>query len=355
MQATKKYIIQFLVFGILGIPLHDSAQCTSWRFKNRLQLGTEWDDNIRESRYNAIGSHSFKAMFHTKGSRKTNNWQMMFHFMGGYQAYPKYAEENKLLNEVEGNLGYRFSESISMGANGYAKLKFYVNKPWDYAIGTGQLWLMIHFPYGISTRLFLGIHGLDYASYNFYDFEGLESRVELTKNFTRSLSMRIQFCFDKVQFERDAFDFQLEPFQPVLLEKRQTDRLTTASGGLQYCRSFLLTMSYSFQKNLSNSYGFSYQRHRVQFLYSQTLFWSILLRCSGTYQKKDYRDPLSPFIAIELDTEREESSFLVFDLSKNISSNSALILRFATYRNESPLRAFYYQKKLAMLGFEYRF
>lgn len=355
MQVLKKDIIQVIVFSMLMAFQHGTAHTEGWLFKNRLQIGLESDDNIRESRYDPIGSHSFKAMFHTKGSQRTSRLQMMFHFMGGYQAYPEYAEENKLLNEAKGNLGYQVSQTIVIGADIYAKLKFYVNKPWDYATATSNFWLLINFPARMSMRMCVGIYGLDYASYNFYDFEGQESRLMITKNFTRYSMLRLQIAYNEAQFKRDAFDYQMTPFQPISLQKKQLDKLATASLDFQYCHKFLLTLSYIFQNNLSNSYGFTYQQHRIQLLYSQTLFWSILLRCSGTYQKKDYRDPLSPFIPIELDTEREESSFFVFDLSKNIVSNLALIFRFAVYHNESHLRAFYYQKQLVMLGFEYRF
>ncbi|MBN1350212.1 hypothetical protein JXJ21_12430 [candidate division KSB1 bacterium] len=332
-----------------------SAGQKLWRFANRLQIGAEFDSNMRESRYSPDAGYALKTLFHSKGSLIKNRWQSNFQFMGGYQAYPEFAEDNKLLNEVNASLGYQALSRIQVGAESNLKFKFFVNKPWDYATGSGSLWVKTFFPDGIVLRLNLGMNGLDYASYDFYDFEGQFMQLSLSKQMTASISMRLGFFYHETRYLRDAFAYQSGTLLVFSPDKQQTDYSTAGALHFQYCGKFLITLSYQLQNNISNSYGLGFLRHRWQFFYSQTILNAFLLRCSGSYQKKNYRDELTPFVGLELDTEREENSFLVADFSKTIFSGTDLLLRYAIYQNESPLRALYYDKKLLLLGLEYHF
>ena len=355
MQKKIRYISLHLIFSGLIFLIAIPASTAPWRFKNRLQVGSEWDDNIYESRYASVSGQSFKALFDTRGTRKGGKLAATFQFTGGYQAYPESAEENKLLNDVRGNISYRLARALRLGADGQIKLKFFVNTPWDYATGIGHVWTDIFLPNKFIARVSLGMNGLDYASYNFYDFEGRDASLSLSRQISTSLLMRATVSVQTHDYSRNVLDAQLVNMQLYSSEDNQRDQLRSAGVYLQYIRAFLLTFAYQYQTNESNSYGLSYQRHRWQIFFSHSLPWALLLRCNATYQNKSYDEPLSLIISLEPDTEREESSFVILDISKDILPATALMLRYAWYQNESPLRSLYYQKHVLMLGLDYRF
>ena len=74
-----------------------------------------------------------------------------------------------------------------------------------------------------------------------------------------------------------------------------------------------------------------------------------------TWQKKNYRDTLLPFLPIELDTEQEENNFYVLDLSRDLWPEITAVVRWAWYKNESPWANLYYKKTLLQTFLEWRF
>jgi hypothetical protein len=79
-----------------------------------------------------------------------------------------------------------------------------------------------------------------------------------------------------------------------------------------------------------------------------------MLRTAVMLQHKRYRKELPPIYLIDLDTEREQSNFVVVDLSRDLTAVISLVARAAFYDNESTVRSLFYQKTLYFAGFELR-
>ena len=115
----------------------------------------------------------------------------------------------------------------------------------------------------------------------------------------------------------------------------------------------LLNLSANHERYHSNSYGYEYRKQYLTILVAKN-FYGFLIRGVGEWQKKKYLDELLPAWPLELDTEREQSNFLVLDLSRDVTSSLTCVIRFAWYENESPWASFYYNKRLVNAGVEFR-
>ncbi len=159
-----------------------------------------------------------------------------------------------------------------------------------------------------------------------------------------------------------AFDYQREAVSPgstpenlTPLNKDQQDDNPYVSIQLSYQKGMLCTLEYQFQRNLSNSYGFSFIQHKVTLSLIRSLPKGFMIRIYGSIQRKNYDAVLSRAFLTELDTEREISNFLILDCSKEISTSLSLLIRLSFYENESPVPGRYYQKTLTSISLECRF
>jgi hypothetical protein len=79
-----------------------------------------------------------------------------------------------------------------------------------------------------------------------------------------------------------------------------------------------------------------------------------MLRATGGVQGKRYRDDLARLNLRDLDTEREQSNFIVVDLSRDFSAAVSAMARLAFYDNESTVPGVFYRKLLYLTGVEIR-
>ena len=118
---------------------------------------------------------------------------------------------------------------------------------------------------------------------------------------------------------------------------------------------FLTRLSMGYQENRSNSYGYSFSCPRVKLLVVKEIVGSWILSGYGSLQQKKYTDSLDSTLQILPDTETEENSYIIFDLSKEISRKWGITFRTGWYINESPFRNRYYKKNLFSFGLTHRF
>jgi len=349
-------LVRRLGCGVLLLPLlfAPSGFPSEWRLRHRVHLGVEWDNNIFEVRRSPTADRALTGTLHLGGEHQDTHWLLTFGAQSGLQSYFSHPEENKLITEMEGRVERLLFRRMTLGAEGWGRLKLFLENTFDYSVGGAGLYLRVPMPFGFITRMDLKSQGLDYADFDLFDFDGRQAGVSLARNLTAALRVEATVSWHRVTFDRQAFDYRAPPGLWQALGKRQQDDLQVVEAHLQWQRGFSLSLDYSYERNRSNSYGFSYNRHRWILLAAKGLPLAMLFRGSVAFQVKSYLDPLRPFFPLELDTEREESNAVVVDLSRDLWGNLSALARAAWYRNESPLRGQFYRKRLVQVALEYR-
>jgi hypothetical protein len=352
-MMCRRPLHSFWIFLLAALPAF-SQNGTSLQVNNRLQAGWEQDDNVFEALRRPVASSSFRLLYDGRGRMHSGRWAAQLGYQGGLQIYQQVEKENKLINDLRLDLTLKISDRLQFGGQGYARLKLFLNRPDDYALGRWQIFLQGRVPAAVTIRAGYAEEAMDYATTDFYSYYSPGFFLNLQRGLGRGWTLSPQLTWSSPQFDRSAFKSSAaHNFLPAA--HRQKDGLLTAGLGVDWVHSSLLvSLLFRNEHNSSNSYGYSYDRQVVTLSFVKN-FAGFFLRGYGGWQKKNYLDDLLPFYPLQLDTEREENNFLVLDLSREVTSFMVVLLRAAWYENESPWASLYYQKRLLSLGTELKF
>lgn len=344
----------FFYVGLSNSPdLLYSQTGSSWRVKNRLQTSYEYDDNIRESpdsdSLKNLTDSSYKILFHSRASRKTQKSLFRLNYQGGLQNYFNNSIENKLINELSGYALFSL-QNIQFGLKASGRLKIYLNDILDYASGSAETFLVLPKMFTFTHKLTMKAGGLDYKDFSIFNYKTSGISWTISRKLYKKLSGQLTLKSEKISYERAALT---ESFD--LKTIRQQDDILGLKLNLNYTKLVLINFSYLFDNNASNSFGYSYNKHQFVLILGLPLAQNFWLRGYGAIQIKKYDEKSLPVFPTDVDTEREESNFFILDLSKDISPNLSGLLRLAFYNNESTIRSRFYNKLLLTGGFDYRF
>ena len=323
-----------------------------WRFNNRIQLLTENDSNVEEALTGEKSARSLRFMIHTKINRHQKTFSFNFAHQGGLQLYNGLARENKLIDEITGRFLLNMTPVIKLGFQAFGRIKIYLNGDSDYAIGHFAPYLQLNLPLSLILQTGYRSEGLDYAKSDNHDTSSPSYFFQISRRIAKDLSITPEFTFGNVLFERPAYTMSPD-WGWIPTDKKQEDRRYTIGLNADwFWRGFLLNVSYRYEDYRSNSYGFDMNRHVVDVIFAKNI-GGFLVRSYASFQKKSYLDDLLPFWPLELDTEKEESNFLILDISYDFPLFT-LLTSFAWYKNESPWATLYYEKWLVNFGIEFR-
>lgn len=327
---------------------------TAWQVKNRFQAGAEMDNNIYESRDYPVSEPSLRLLFQSCGNRQFSNLNINFRITGGYQAYKKQTQEDKFTGESQLSSELRLMKSVFCGINFQWRTKFFIYEPIDYSLLTSNFYTRFALPFQSALFIFYRPHLLNYKASTFYDFQGTEFGLALSKNITRRLVMDANFIQNQLKFQREIYKLK-SANELIYQNAKQVDDLHFFSLQASYLSHFLVKFGYFYEKSTSNNFGFSYQKQYWIFNFSKKFFSRYFIQFYLSLQNKNYHDQFGPFFQMQLDTEKEENNFFIVDISRSISSTASLFFRFGYYKNESPFRSEYYQKRLITSGIDIRF
>ena len=345
------HIIAFGMVCLCGFKNLQAQDQSMWRSRGRIQIGTEYDSNIREDYDDPTESNSMRLMFQYSGAKKN---YLRLSYRGGYQGYWKHSEENKLINDLSLSSTVRASKRICFGVETRGRLKIFLNAIYDYAAGHAHAFTDIPLARTWVARMAYGREMLDYEDTDTFDYSGWYVRGSINKQLSKLFSLTTSFSTRNLSYDRPAFGYDRVDEFWYTVDSEQKDNIYQFSVLCELKRYLICNFSYSLERNNSNSYGFSYMRHRLQVVCGTNLHKTTMLRLLATFQSKKYAEDLRPFIPLELDTEREQSNFIVADISYSIMKDLCAIVRIAWYNNESPLRSLYYDKFTASISFEQR-
>lgn len=349
-------IIGAVVLSFSGlVEAQDPLQMRRWNVNQRLQISYEQDDNVLEALHQPVSSPSLKLSYDAKGRTKLRSLTLQMGYHGGYQFYWQVENENKLINEIHIDMTFAVRKQLLIGWQGWGRLKFFLSRQNDYAYGGWRLFAQTTAPGELICKIGYGEELLDYAQTDFYSFYSPGLFFQLHRRLNRHFALLPQLHFSSARYKRLAFDKGDNNYSFWLAPYRQRDKVLTLTCNLEGCwPSTFFTFSYRYEMNASNSYGYSYHRHIVALSFIKRA-GEFYFRGYGTLQKKSYHDNLLPFYPLQLDTEREESNFLVLDVTRDFCSFMGLVLRAAWYKNESPWASLYYEKRLLSVGAEFKF
>ncbi len=333
------------------------AQQSTWRIKNRFQSSYEFDSNIRErpsGSLDRLDASSLKLFFHSKASRRARNVRLTLTYQGGLQTYWQNSIENKLINEVSGS-GLLQKGRFQIGFQAEARLKIYVNDVLDYTRGSAKVFLRTPAVLGFGNEVSVQGGGIHYKNFSTFDSSHLALAWTLSRKVKKNLSWNMTVTRMAVDYDRPALLFDASLDNLIVAAEQQEDESTQFATRIGYSKRVLVSLSYSLQHNDSNSFGYSYTRHQVVAVLGLPLGRQMWLRAYGATQIKNYSEESPPMFPIDVDSERDESNFLVVDLSKDLASGLTAILRYGYYNNESIIRSRFYSKSIVSAGFDFRF
>ncbi|MDZ7361237.1 MAG: hypothetical protein ONB46_10990 [candidate division KSB1 bacterium] len=328
---------------------------TRWNLAHRLQGGWEYDSNIYESPSRRAASGSARFLLSTHGDRRANRWHILYNYAAALQTYPSHGNENKLSHDLHGKAGARVNSWLHLSAKAGATLKFYLENAADYGATSGSAAASFFLPHHLVAELGGETGQLDYAATDLYDFTFTGVEITLQRRWPRHRPGVIELLLNRrtLLYQRRAFEYNQTA---GLLAKNtvQRDALTTMRAAVTHGRKIVAQVAVEAQINRSNSFGYDFSRFRLSGLLGFRPAQRWMFRAAGLLQYKRYRDDLARLNLRDLDTEREQSNFLVIDLSRDLSPEISLVTRAAFYNNESIVPGKFYHKTLLFLGLESR-
>jgi len=330
-----------------------NAERAPWKLSHRFQGGWEYDSNIFESSSRRAATGSGRFLLNTRGDRRSTRWQAHYNYSAALQAYNGYRDENKLSHDLSGYLGARLQPWLHLSAQAGGTLKFYLENAADYGTTSGQVAASFFLPHHLAAEVSGETGQLDYAVTDLYDFTFNGAELSLRRTLAANGSVEMALNRRELRYKRRALNYtSKQGLFPGRLAQREA--LTTARVAMTYGRKVLVQLAAETQRNRSNSFGYDFNRFRVSGLLGFRPAPGWMLRAAALMQKKLYRDDLSRFNLRDLDTEREQSNFLVVDLSRDLPAAISLVARAAFYDNESTVPGVFYHKTLFFTGVEIR-
>jgi len=187
-----------------------------------------------------------------------------------------------------------------------------------------------------------------------FGYQGDEYSVALTARPAARLRLAASYSFGRRSYRSFIFrevggadGLQVEIDPSVV----RGDQVHTANLRMRLFRRALFEGGYTFQAVLSNSFGFSYVRHRVWAQVSAKLPGAVYAHLAGAIQLLSFRDPV--FLDTSLFIEDDNRNWLAVKLSREIGKGFAIEARWAFYASTFSADVLYYRRHVVGLGVAY--
>lgn len=356
-MSLNRYI-RVAVLVILGLWVEDGLG-QEWNWASRVDLSVVRDNNVFESLSDHSADYAGRILveFSSTG-RPLKDMMLSIHYTGGLEAYWWHTIENRMVNDATTVCEIPLNKRFSIGANFHGRSKTFFHAQRGYRFFQGSPFIRWTSSFGLTGTIFYSQTSLDYAEGSQFDYQYRNGGILLEFAFWPGVQWDLQLTLGALHYDRSAFDYEEMTFQTYQwFEKgiQQKDHLKEVSTTLEVYKWALIRIGFSYQKNTSNSYGYSYRCPKIKILAAKSFPWGLTLSLYWTLLLKQYTDSLQPILQLRPDTENEENSFILADLSKDLRNNLSLRFRLGRYKNESPFRDLYYEKNIISVGITQRF
>jgi len=364
-MSRMKGIVTYCSFELILLILGSFPGCGQvLKWQGRLDLSLIQDNNVFETidmfqadstkpqTDNSIrmGLHLNAAVIHA------NPHEIRIKYSGGIEGYHRFGIENRLIQH--GSLIYAWKIlnhiTIGMDAQARGRIFFQVNRGYQWI--KGEPFVFITLPLGFKIKGHFSLSKMGYNDSDLFNYKSRMDGVMLIWYGSPKFQTFIYYQTELMKFNRTAYGWDHPTPEGRFLPKdeRQSNLLRDVSVGTEWMHWLLCRIEVHYQWQVSNSYGYDYQRPWIELIAVKSLPHEWTFRAYGKYQKKKYTDSLEPFQISPL-IEIEENTHVLCDLIKDISDRHSLRFRIGWYLNESPFRNLYYEKTRISIGFSHDF
>lgn len=336
-----------------------TARGSSCRSQERLDLSALYDGNVFESVSGARGDAAALLGAHLQSRcAASRGFSLSLEYNGGLEVYRRYSTESRTIHDFQLGCARRLTPSLSAGLSCQGRAKMFFHAGRGHTLFRAWPSLSWTASPRLTGRVFLLLSRLNDAQGSEFDYRQAGAGVSLERSLADRLSATVQYTVSSFRFSRTALDYRPadpEPGTWVDLGVAQEDTRQEVVTSLELFRGALLHWDLSYTAHQSNRYGDAYRAFRLQFLAAKPLPWRLTTRLYWTVLLKKYTDSLRPVLQVQPDSESEESSYVLTDLSRDLRPQTSLRIRLGYYRNESVFRDHYYEKVVSSAGITERF
>lgn len=355
--------LSFLLSGLLPILLSSAlapkALAGDCRWQERLDFSLIHDSNVFETVADTKNDLAGRLHASFAGScRPADGLFIALDYNGGLELYSQYSDESRLVNSLQARLDGKLGSRFTAGMTCHGREKLFFRSTRGFSVYRALPHLTLVASGRFRATLYGTFSWLDHDQGRYFDFQQIGVGLTLEQTFSEQLLGKLQFSLGESEFNRAAVAY--EPLLPqefpwLTLAEQQSDNRREIMAALEFYGWALLQCDVSYVTNRSNAYGYAYNLWKTRILLGKTLPWDLTLRLYWTALYKEYTEDLEPLLQVRPDTENEENSHTLVDLSRDLGAAYSLRIRLGWYRNESPFRDLYYEKTVISSGLTRRF
>lgn len=345
---------------LLTLMLMAGTTHANWRIQSQMRFWLGLDDNVFESLSEAEQDETGRlAGTVSLQGHLSKKWILGLQYIGAIEGYSHYNAENRMIHAGSLVTEYVLFGSLIGGVSCNGRIKDFLKAERGYVSWECTPYFKIPIARTMIGHLGYIARGFDFQQGTYFDsrFQGMQAEVK----WDASSRIKCQVRGTWGQYRYDRMTYRLsESGNPNVLGLIETghlqkDTFREIDIGVESYGWMLLQISGGYRERQSNNYGYTSSCPFFEATVGKTLFESWSLSCRTVLQWLQYVDDLAPLLLVNPDTESEDCSVLVFDLSRQLSKSQTLGLRFGWYENESPIRNRFYRKTVFSIGYSYRF
>lgn len=368
MKSARKYLGCLAGLVLIAWCRPDLARAWNVDLANRASVFFGYDDNV----YNA--NRDLKAdwlgrLFYDFGLKwkiDPKNTLTTSYRLGG-KAYIAETDEDTIINQLSLDYTTASIPYLLFGVNGTAKLRNIRDAEEDYLLWDGRTFVGHWFSDKESIHRF---YTEAHAAYREFDFRGTEYYdywtqlygADVRYHYLRDFSCGLGYDFQEKTYPYDAYE-NIGAADVVLVEvnKRRVDKLHEIKASSTYMTSFSEALSlrvlgdYVYQYNGSNSYGDSYNNHRVGLNLGLSIYEKSQLIFSGIYQTRQGTEKVLIPHSYDIEEDNENYNQLAVRFNQEITEYFSMSLNYHRYWSQNENERLNFVKNVYLLGLTFIF
>lgn len=334
------------------------ARAGEVELSNRAAISLEYDDNVyktnRDRTLDELGRLFYDFGLHwaiTPANLLLTNYQV------GGKLYFHESDESAVINQLQ--LGYTNSSlpTVQMGVLGSVKLRNVADAQEDYLKWTGRAFAGKTFLQSLYTGVHAEYSEFDYRGSTWYDYWTQLYGAEARYDYERVFSVGLGYDYEIKTYPYKALK-DIGASDIVLVEENdlRVDHLHEFSLSGRYQKTFfetlpfLANLTYTYQVNDSNSYGDSYNNHRVMLGLSQYIFQDTSVHFLGVFQFRNSAEKVLIPHSYSIEEDDENYNQIELRLTHGFNDYLSLFAGYHRYWSDSSFADLSFTKNLYALG-----
>ncbi len=346
MNPKPALAISCLLAGLLVLSATQVSASEGDRNRNvtvRAKIGLEYNDNVFEETDDRTGGLTVRSYLDLSSTPfRSRRVLTSLQYQGALKRYLSSPTQDSLsaaepiINSLNLSLQHELTKGIVTAIEGEIKNrtltdrgKRHLPSQVGYLQGAAGLSLKVRLAGNLSGTFSYLRSFANFRELQELNFWAQEAGFYLDRRFSRGPRCRLGASWKRFKFNRGSLNGRLEQGG-----KLQRDTLRRVEVDFKFYKVLLISGGYAFLKNRSNSYGYSFNAHRLTVALGKTFPKEISLQLYGILQLKRYTEHIQGFPLVPIPRETEGNLFVV-KLSKDITDRCGIDAQYGLYRDES--------------------